>query len=263
MPRKHCLDMNEIAGWACDRVRRAEAHVPQEVGFATKPQQAIAMLVRAWEHGVPMRWVTGDEVYGDSPRLRETIQEHGRFYVLAVSANTRVWTERPAVEEPEQQTGGRPRLAPRVAKGAPKARMVSEVIASLPTSAWKRLAVVEGEKGLITYHWARVGVVESRDQLPGPDVWLLARRSPSTPDKLAYYLAYAPSKTSLETLVRVAVEQLAQAPEDELWLIADGSDLRKPYAQEMPALMQVRDLEGHLVPGYRTLNVLGVTPGRR
>src|SRR6266581_1413712 len=61
----------------------------------------------------------------------------------------------------------------------------------------------------------------------------------------------------------VAVEQLAQAPEDELWLIADGSDLRKPYAQEMPALMQVRDLDGHLVPGYRTLNVLGITPGRR
>ena len=66
-----------------------------------------------------------------------------------------------------------------------------------------------------------------------------------------------------EQLREVAVEQLAQAPEDELWLIADSSDLRKPYAQEMPALMQVRDLEGHLVPGYRTLNVLGVTPGRR
>jgi len=101
--------------WAADRPRRAEAHVPQEVGFATKPQQAIAMLEHAWEHGVPMRWVTGDEVYGDSPRLRETIQAHGRFYVLAVSANTRVWTARPEVEEPQQQTGGRPRLAPRVA----------------------------------------------------------------------------------------------------------------------------------------------------
>jgi SRSO17 transposase len=66
------------------------------------------------------------------------------------------------------------------------------------------LAVVEGEKGLITYHWARVCVVESRDQLPGPDVWLLARRSPSAPDKLAYYLAYAPPKTVLSSLVRVA-----------------------------------------------------------
>ena len=64
-------------------------------------------------------------------------------------------------------------------------------------------------------------------------------------------------------LREVAVEQLAQALEDEVWLIADGSDLRKPYAEAMPALMQVRDLEGKLVPGYRTLNVLGVTPGRR
>ncbi len=167
--------------------------------------------------------MTGDEVYGDSPRLRETIQEHGRFYVLAVSANTRVWTERPEVEEPQEQTGGRPRLALRVAKGAPKARMVSEVIASLPKSAWKRLAVVEGEKGLIRYHWARMRVVESRDRLPGPDVWLLARRSPAAPDKLAYYLAYVPPKTSLETLVRVAstrytVEQCIEEAKGETGL---------------------------------------------
>ena len=210
-------------GWARDRVRRAEAHVPQEVGFATKPQQAIAMLEHAWEQEVPMRWVTGDEVYGDSPRLRETIQAHGRFYVLAVSANTRVWTARPEVEKPTEQTGGRPRLTARVVKGAPKARMVSEVIASLPKSAWKRLAVVEGEKGMITYHWARVRVVESRDQLPGPDVWLLARRSPSTPDKLAYYLAYAPPKTGLATLVQVAssrytVEQCIEEAKGEAGL---------------------------------------------
>src|SRR5713101_6451821 len=66
--------------WARDRVRRAEAHVPEEVGFATKSQQAIAMLSHAWEQGVPMHWVTGDEVYGDAPRLRETIQASGRFY---------------------------------------------------------------------------------------------------------------------------------------------------------------------------------------
>jgi SRSO17 transposase len=209
--------------WARDRVRRAKARVPEEVKFATKPELAMVMLERAWEHGVPMRWVTGDEVYGDSPRLRETIQAHGRFYVLAVSANTRVWIERPEVEEPQEQTGGRPRKAKRVARGAPKARMVSEVIASLPKSAWKRLAVVEGEKGLITYHWARVRVVESRDQLPGPDVWLLARRSPSVPDKLAYYLAYATPRTGLATLVQVAssrytVEQCIEEAKGETGL---------------------------------------------
>ena len=209
--------------WARDRSRRAEAHVPPEVGFATKSQQAIAMLTRAWEHGVPMRWVTGDEVYGDAPRLRETIQAHGRYYVVAVWATTRVWTQRPEVEAPVEQTGGRPRRAPRVVEGAMPVQKVSEVIASLPRSAWKRLAVVEGEKGMITYHWARVRVVESRDQLPGPDVWLLARRSPVAPDKLSYYLAYAPPKTSLETLVRIAstrytVEQCIEEAKGETGL---------------------------------------------
>jgi len=59
------------------------------------------------------------------------------------------------------------------------------------------------------------------------------------------------------------VAQLAPGTGDELWLIADGSELRKPYAQAMPALMQVRALDGDLVPGYRTLNVLGVMPQRR
>ena len=57
--------------------------------------------------------------------------------------------------------------------------------------------------------------------------------------------------------------QLAEGTGDELWLIADGSDLRKPCAHVMPALMQVRALDCDLVPGYRTLNVLGVMPQRR
>jgi hypothetical protein len=60
-----------------------------------------------------------------------------------------------------------------------------------------------------------------------------------------------------------AAEYLGQSSDEEIWLAADGSDLRKPYATEMPYLMQVRDLDGHLVPGYRTLNVLAITRGRR
>jgi hypothetical protein len=59
------------------------------------------------------------------------------------------------------------------------------------------------------------------------------------------------------------VAQWAQGPGEELWLSADGSGLRQPYAQAMPALMQVRDLAGAWVPGYRTMHVLGGRPGRR
>lgn len=61
----------------------------------------------------------------------------------------------------------------------------------------------------------------------------------------------------------LAVAELAESAPDELWLIADGSDLRKPYAKEMPSLMKVRALDKSLVPGYRTLSVLGMTPQRR
>jgi SRSO17 transposase len=69
----------------------------------------------------------------------------------------------------------------------------------------------------------QVGSHDFRDQLPGPDVCLLASRSPSAPDKLAYYLAYAPTKTSLATLVRVAssrytVEQCIEEAKGEMGL---------------------------------------------
>jgi hypothetical protein len=67
----------------------------------------------------------------------------------------------------------------------------------------------------------------------------------------------------VEALGKRGVEQLSESETEEVWLIADPSDLRKPYANEMPDLMQVKDLNGKWVPGYRTLNILGVTPGRR
>jgi hypothetical protein len=60
-----------------------------------------------------------------------------------------------------------------------------------------------------------------------------------------------------------ALEQLESVPADDLWLIADGSELRKPHAQAMPHLMRVKALDGSLVNGYRTLNVLGITHNRR
>ena len=53
--------------------------------------------------------------------------------------------------------------------------------------------------------------------------------------------------------------------DEEVWAIVDPSELRKPYAHEMEYLQQVRSLEGKsTVPGYRTINVLGVgKDGRR
>jgi Transposase DDE domain len=58
------------------------------------------------------------------------------------------------------------------------------------------------------------------------------------------------------------VEQLRDEP--SVWVIVDGSDLRKPHAAEMAHLQRVKRRDGAgTVPGYPTLNVIGVGPARR
>jgi SRSO17 transposase len=190
--------------WCNDAERRTQAKVPHAVVFHTKAEQAIAMLQHAWAQGVPMRWVTGDEVYGDSTALRDVVAANGRWYVLAVRSDRFVWSERPAVEAPRRWGTGRPRTRPRLGADAPTAVPLSAVAAAWPDRRWQRLTVSEGEKGPLTYDWACARVIESRDQLPGPESWLLVRRSVSDPTELAYYLSNAPADTPRLKLAQVA-----------------------------------------------------------
>jgi SRSO17 transposase len=162
------------------------------------------MLRHAWALGVPMRWVTGDEVYGDSCDFRAGVEASGHGYVLAVASSTPVWTRRPPLAEPVLKTGGRPRTKARLAEGARPWKTVAQVVASWPASRWERFAVTEGEKGPRVDEWARSRVIERRDKLPGPEVWLLARRSVGEPGEIAYYLCLAPRQESLRRLAEVA-----------------------------------------------------------
>jgi SRSO17 transposase len=193
--------------WADDTARRKKAKVPDEVSFQTKPEQALTMLERAWEQGVPMRWVTGDEVYGNAPYLRDGIDAHGRWYVLATSSSTPVWASRPHMAEPKTATGGRPQTKPRLAEDASAAQSVAAVVRSWPAQAWQRLRVAEGEKGPRVYDWARARVVENAEGLPSREGWLLARRCVSDPTQVAYYLSNAPLAIPLRTLAEVAAQR--------------------------------------------------------
>jgi SRSO17 transposase len=214
--------------WCNDATRRERARVPEKVRFYTKPQLAARMLRRAWRRGVPMAWITGDEVYGNDPTLRAAIDAAGRRYVLAVAANTPVWAMRPATIAPEVAAsrpgrGGRARTRTRLAPGAPRASTVQALTAMWPAAAWHRLAVREGEKGPIEYDWAAARVVDSRGRLPADDVWLLARRSVSDPKDIAWYLSNAPSDTPLRVLARVAatrftIEQCFEEAKDDVGL---------------------------------------------
>jgi SRSO17 transposase len=162
--------------WAEDQQRRAEAGIAPEVKFATKPTLGRRMIERAQQAGVPFRWVTGDEVYGNDSQMRRWLEGRKIFYVLAVSCQYQVFYE-----------GAR--------------RWAAEIAKLLPQKGWKRLSAGAGTKGERLYDWALLPLGEVDEERQR---WLLFRRSISDPTDLAYYVVSGPKKTSLEVMVKVA-----------------------------------------------------------
>src|SRR4051794_6841663 len=180
-------------GWAGDADRRAEAGVPAEVTFTTKPKLGLLMLGRALDAGVPCSWVTGDSVYGADRALRRRIEARGGLgYVLAVTSG--------------QHLGG---------------RRVDDWAAGVPPEGWCRLSAGEGAKGPRLHDWA---YTPYRGGAPlGWEKGLLVRRKLDEPDELAFYLALAPEGTALADLVRVAgtrwtIESCFEAAKGEVGL---------------------------------------------
>jgi SRSO17 transposase len=77
--------------WMQNRERCAQAGMPAERPFATKPALARDMLAPACQAGVSARWVTGDSVYGEDRRLRLWLEAQEQAYVLAVSGQESGW----------------------------------------------------------------------------------------------------------------------------------------------------------------------------
>lgn len=186
--------------WTEDRERCAEAGVPDDVAFATKPELAMRMLTRATEAGVPAAWVTGDEVYGQHYRLRAMLEQRAMPYVLAVPVNQRVIAAR---------------------DGRIVELRADALATTVAPQAWKRISAGPGAKGPRTYHWARAAI----RPLEGPDMgyWLLIRRSLTDPDDRAYYLCHGRPDTALRELVRVAgarwaIEESFQTAKGEVGL---------------------------------------------
>jgi SRSO17 transposase len=185
--------------WASDVDRRTEAHVPEQVGFATKPRLAQQMLARALDAHVPAGWVTADEVYGGDARLRAFLEQQDLAYVLAVKATQPLWAH--GEQGPAELPAG-------------------ELVARLPVRAWRRLSAGDGAKGPRVYDWARVAL--TRPGWPGRGFWLLVRRRLSD-GELAFYACFGPARTTLAELVRVAgirwaVEECFQAAKDQVGL---------------------------------------------
>lgn len=181
--------------WIEDDARRVAARIGEEVAFATKPALARVMLARAVDAGLPFRWVTGDEVYGQDAVLRGWLVDQGLSYVLAVAS--------------------RHRCGPR----GQNARTISAI---LPEHAWEIRSAGDGAHGLREYAWALVPLPHRTEHADGFDDALLIRRN-LTDGERAYYLVHAPTATPLAEIVRAAgarwaIEECFQAAKNEAGL---------------------------------------------
>jgi SRSO17 transposase len=188
--------------WAKDPARRQAAGVPAEVVFRTKPELAAELVLgpgQALRHG----WVTFDEGYGKDPGFLSRLEEAGERYLGEVPKSVRVWRQRPVVEGPGRGRTGRPRHKPRVRADQPAPQTVAQVAAGLRVRAWQRLAFREGTKGTQEAEFARLRVVAERDDLPGPEMWLVVERSLDQEPTIKYYLSNATPEVPLLQLVQV------------------------------------------------------------
>ena len=64
-----------------------------------------------------------------------------------------------------------------------------------------------------------------------------------------------------KTLMEQACDKLKEST--EVFLIHDPSDIRKPYSSDAENLGNVRDLNGKIINGYSTHNVIAVTPNNK
>jgi len=188
--------------WTDDRKRLKAAHVPDGVGFATKPQIARKMIARAIAAKVPFAFVAADSVYGTGD-IEAMLRKAGRGYVLGVASNHvfNTWGKKQFVRGTAE-----------------------EIAQNLSKSAWRRLSAGEGTKGPRLHDWAYLELAdlnagEYSDTLIGP--WtrgLLIRRSIADPADLAFFSTWCPKGTTMAKLVAI---------EGHRWAIEDSFETAK------------------------------------
>ena len=187
--------------WTQNPARLRAAHVPDEVGFTTKPRLALDMIEGAIAAGVPFTWVAADTVYGTG-EVEMALRRSGKGYVLGVSAT-----------QPFNAWIGKPEVAG-----------TAEAIArGLEPSAWVRLSAGEGTKGPRLYDWAYLELADLAADEFNPALrgtWtrgLLIRRS-LTDGEFAFFSTWCPAGTPIQTLVSV---------EGRRWAIEDAFETAK------------------------------------
>ncbi len=172
--------------------------IPAGTVFQTKHELASALVEGVLaERQVPAQWAVCDEGFGNDPALLDGIARHGLWYLAEVPCATLVWPlaepdgavrAQPQRWVPPRRPGrGRPPQAERLHPDSPLRVRVDAWAAQVPADRWQRYRLLEGSKGPLVAEFVTVPAVQARDGLPGPDGWLVVRRTLPTGEEPPVY----------------------------------------------------------------------------
>jgi SRSO17 transposase len=174
--------------WTENASRRAEAHIPDEVMFKTKPELGIEMIERAIADGLPGGLVLADSAYGDNAEFRRRVRCEGLDYAVGLHRTTTVWR----LDSLGRRTGD------------PVA--VGDLADAIGRRGFRRVTWREGTKGKMSSRFASERVVLAQDDLVEPSqreaVWLLMEWPNGEKAATDFTAATLPPSMSRRQLVR-------------------------------------------------------------
>lgn len=162
--------------WFEEKSRCSEAGIPESVTFKTKPELALKMLERTLENNIRPAWVVGDTVYG-CHSLRAWLEKMQQPYVLAIASSYPI----------------------HIGMAQHKAK---DLWQEIRPEEWQIISAGEGTKGQRYYGWYRMRI--NSDNPEGWERYFIIRKNIKNPDDVAFYIAFAPTTTSLKAMVEAA-----------------------------------------------------------
>ena len=194
--------------WVDDPDRRAQAGVPGDVVFQTKPQIALDQLRAARAAGIDAEVVLADAGYGNDTDFRDGITGIGLAYAVGIQSSTSLWP--PGVEPlPPKPWSGRGRPTSAIRRDTAHQPISARQLAlDLPKKAWRRVTWREGTNTKLASRFAAVRVRPAhRDYqraTPRPEEWCLIEWPAGEAEPTKYFLSTLPPNISRRALVNAA-----------------------------------------------------------
>ena len=206
---KTLLDSDRFVpeGWAEDRQRCRDAHIPDDLPYRPKTAIALGQVQRAIGNGLRFDWVVQDEGYGKDPSFWFGLDKLGQIAVGEVPCNFRCWPVLPQYHSRRKEFAS---------------KKVYNVVRWSPAfiyQDWRALPFGRQTVEPVVWDLKAAQVYLVKDGRPTDRTyWLIVAWNRAT-DEYKYFVSNAPPHTNLELLLKVA---FYRADVEHLFRVAKG-----------------------------------------